>query len=73
LSWRSGDLHIDDNGFEATRHQLDAFFGYLTFGFIPDRLGRRLVGSLLGFFGHGYFSLSGGLMTSSAPLSHLVQ
>src|SRR5207244_1846810 len=65
--------------------QIGAFFGYLSFGFLADRLGRRpvfmlflltaallvpiygqmgrhevvlmLLGPLLGFVGHGYFSL----------------
>jgi MFS family permease len=75
--------------------QLGAFFGYLSFGFISDRLGRRLafilymvlaavlvpvygrmarhpevllaVGPLLGFFGHGYFSLFGAMLSELFP------
>jgi MFS family permease len=75
--------------------QLGAFFGYLSFGFISDRLGRRLtfilymlaaavlvplygqlageptvlllVGPLLGFFGHGYFSVFGAMLAELFP------
>ena len=75
--------------------QVGAFFGYLSFGFISDRLGRRLtfivymlaaavlvplygqmahypavllaVGPLLGFFGHGYFSVFGSLLSELFP------
>lgn len=75
--------------------QLGAFFGYLSFGFICDRLGRRLtfilymlaaailvplygqlaqspmallaIGPLLGFFGHGYFSVFGSLLAELFP------
>src|SRR5262249_20691316 len=75
--------------------QVGAFFGYLSFGFISDRLGRRLsfivymlaaavlvplygrlalypavllaVGPLLGFFGHGYFSLFGAMLSELFP------
>jgi MFS family permease len=75
--------------------QLGAFFGYLSFGFISDRLGRRrtfilymvaaallvpfysqmarhpsvllLVGPLLGFFGHGYFSIFGAMLSELFP------
>jgi MFS family permease len=75
--------------------QLGAFFGYLSFGFISDRLGRRLsfllymvvaavlvplygqmarhpgvllaVGPLLGFFGHGYFSVFGAMLSELFP------
>jgi MFS family permease len=75
--------------------QVGAFFGYLSFGFIADRLGRRLafilflvaaallvpiygqlggspwalmaLGPLLGFFGHGYFSLFGVLLSELFP------
>jgi MFS family permease len=75
--------------------QLGAFGGYLSFGFISDRLGRRrsfilymaaaavlvpfygrmahdpttllLVGPLLGFFGHGYFSVFGSMLSELFP------
>src|SRR5262249_37597124 len=75
--------------------QLGAFCGFLSFGFISDRLGRRLsfilymvaaaalvplygqlahdptglmlVGPLLGFFGHGYFSLFGSMLSELFP------
>jgi MFS family permease len=75
--------------------QLGAFFGYLSFGFIADRFGRRktfiafmlaaallvplygqlarhpaallAVGPLLGFFGHGYFSVFGSLLAELFP------
>jgi putative sialic acid transporter len=75
--------------------QLGAFFGYLSFGFISDRLGRRrtfilymlaaavlvpfygqmaghpgvllAIGPLLGFFGHGYFSVFGSLLAELFP------
>jgi MFS family permease len=75
--------------------QLGAFFGYLSFGFISDRFGRRLtftvfmlaaavlvplygqmapfplvllvLGPLLGFFGHGYFSVFGSLLAELFP------
>jgi MFS family permease len=75
--------------------QLGAFFGYLSFGFISDRLGRRrtfilymmvaallvpfygliarhswvllMVGPLLGFFGHGYFSIFGAMLSELFP------
>ena len=75
--------------------QVGAFFGYLSFGFIADRLGRRpafilflvaaallvpvygqlgaspwvlmAMGPLLGFFGHGYFSLFGVLLSELFP------
>lgn len=71
--------------------QVGAFFGYLSFGFISDRIGRRsafmlflftaavlvplygqmarspwallATGPLLGFFGHGYFSLFGAMLS----------
>lgn len=77
--------------------QLGAFAGYLSFGWIADRLGRRaaftlfmiaaattvplyayaatipavllLVGPLVGFFGHGYFSLFGALLAELYPTS----
>jgi MFS family permease len=75
--------------------QVGAFFGYLSFGFISDRLGRRttfilfmlaaailvplygqmaqhpiallLVGPVLGYFGHGYFSIFGALLAELFP------
>ena len=75
--------------------QIGAYFGYLTFGFIADRLGRRrtfilfmlvaatlvpiygqmarspvilmLLGPVLGYFGHGYFSLFGGFIAELFP------
>jgi MFS family permease len=75
--------------------QLGAFFGYLSFGFISDKLGRRrtfilymvaaavlvpfygqmarhsgillAVGPLLGFFGHGYFSVFGAMLSELFP------
>ncbi len=75
--------------------QLGAFFGYLSFGFLADRIGRRLafilflttaaalvplyghlgrresllmaLGPLLGFVGHGYFSLFGVLLAELFP------
>jgi MFS family permease len=75
--------------------QIGAYFGYLTFGFIADRLGRRrtfmlfmlcaaaivpiygqmarnatvllVLSPLLGYFGHGYFSLFGGLIAEMFP------
>jgi MFS family permease len=71
--------------------QIGAFFGYLSFGFISDRFGRRptfivyllaaaalvpiygymarspwalmVTGPLLGFFGHGYFSIFGAMLS----------
>jgi MFS family permease len=75
--------------------QIGAYFGYLTFGFIAERLGRRntfvlymlcsavlapiyglmarnpmvllVLSPLLGYFGHGYFSLFGGLVAEQYP------
>ena len=75
--------------------QVGAYFGYLTFGFIADRLGRRrtfilfMIGAaaivpiygqmarspmvllflspLLGYFGHGYFSMFGSLVAEMFP------
>ena len=75
--------------------QIGAYFGYLTFGFIADRLGRRrtfilfmlaasllvpiygqmarspvvlmLLGPVLGYFGHGYFSMFGGFIAELFP------
>lgn len=77
--------------------QLGAYAGYLSFGFIADRLGRRLtcalflaaaavlvpvygsmarspavlmvVGPLLGFVGHGYFSMFGAFLAELFPTS----
>jgi MFS family permease len=75
--------------------QLGAYLGYLTFGFIADRLGRRrtfllfmfcaaaivpvygqmarnplvllILSPLLGYFGHGYFSMFGSLIAELFP------
>ncbi len=75
--------------------QVGAFFGYLSFGFVSDRLGRRrafvgymvaaavlvlvygrlarqpaallALGPVLGFFGHGYFSLFGAMLAELFP------
>ena len=75
--------------------QIGAYLGYLSFGFIADRLGRRrtcamflvaaaalvplygtlvrtpaalmVVGPLLGFVGHGYFSMFGSFLAELFP------
>ena len=76
--------------------QIGAYFGYLTFGFIADKLGRRrtfvlfmiaaaiiaplygtlaatsptallVLSPLLGYFGHGYFSMFGGFVAELYP------
>lgn len=75
--------------------QVGAYLGYLTFGFIADRVGRRrafilfmicaaaivplygqmarspmvllVLSPLLGYFGHGYFSLFGGFIAELFP------
>ena len=75
--------------------QLVAFAGYVSFGWIADRLGRRpsftmstiavaivvpvfalgarlpllllLLGPLVGYFGHGYFSLFGAMLAELFP------
>jgi len=75
--------------------QVGAYFGYLTFGFIADRIGRRrtfilfmlgaailvpiygqmarsplmlmLLGPLLGYLGHGYFSMFGSFVAELFP------
>ena len=75
--------------------QIGAYFGYLTFGFIADRLGRRptfilfmlaaallvpiygqmarsplvllALGPVLGYFGHGYFSMFGSFLAELFP------
>lgn len=75
--------------------QIGAYFGYLSFGLISDRLGRRrtfimflvlaallvpiygqmarspavlmAIGPLLGFVGHGYFSMFGGFLAELFP------
>ena len=75
--------------------QVGAFAGYVTFGWIADRLGRRpaftlfmigativvplyaaaaptpalllLIGPLVGFFGHGFFSIFGALLAELYP------
>jgi MFS family permease len=75
--------------------QAGAYLGYLTFGFIADRLGRRrtfvlfmlcaaaivpvygqmarnpmvllVLSPLLGYFGHGYFSMFGSLLAELFP------
>jgi MFS family permease len=75
--------------------QIGAYLGYLTFGFIADRVGRRrtfilfmlaaallvpiygqmarnptilmLLGPVLGYFGHGYFSMFGSFIAELYP------
>jgi MFS family permease len=75
--------------------QLGALAGYLSFGFLADRFGRRpvflvfvlssavivpvygaaardatllmLLGPLVGFFGHGYFSVFGAMLAELYP------
>jgi MFS family permease len=75
--------------------QLGAFFGYITFGWIADRIGRRpaftlfmiaativvpifalgarstltllLLGPLVGYFAHGYFSVFGSMLAELFP------
>jgi len=75
--------------------QIGAYFGYLTFGFIADRFGRRrtfilfmlvaallvpiygqmarsplilmVLGPVLGYFGHGYFSMFGSFIAELFP------
>lgn len=77
--------------------QLGAFFGYLSFGFLADRFGRRPVfvtfltgaavvtylygglardpqlllwlGPLVGYFGHGYYSAFGAVLSELFPSS----
>jgi len=77
--------------------QIGAYMGYLSFGFLSDRLGRRrvfglflttaavlvpiygqfarspgllmLLGPVLGFVGHGYFSVFGALLAELFPTS----
>jgi len=77
--------------------QAGAFLGYCSFGFVSDRIGRKLsffiylavaavlvpiygrmatnpaalmaLGPLLGFFGHGYFSLFGAMLAELFPTS----
>jgi MFS family permease len=77
--------------------QIGAYFGYLSFGFLAERFGRRrtfvtfmicaavlvpiygqmarsplvlmLIGPLLGFVGHGYFSMFGALLAELFPTS----
>jgi MFS family permease len=76
--------------------QLGAFAGYLSFGFLAERWGRRAtfigfllvaaalvpiygrlnsptlllaMGPLLGYFGHGYFSLFGSMLAELYPTS----
>jgi len=77
--------------------QAGAFLGYGSFGFVSDRIGRKLsffiylavaavlvpiygrmatnpaalmaLGPLLGFFGHGYFSLFGAMLAELFPTS----
>ncbi|HEX6178656.1 MAG TPA: MFS transporter, partial [Thermoanaerobaculia bacterium] len=75
--------------------QVGAFFGYITFGWIADKIGRRpaftlfmigativvpffafharsaatllLVGPLVGYFAHGYFSVFGAMLAELFP------
>ncbi len=75
--------------------QIGAYFGYLSFGFLSDRFGRRrtfmtflaiaallvpiygqmarspgvlmLLGPILGFVGHGYFSMFGAFLAELFP------
>jgi MFS family permease len=75
--------------------QLGAFFGYISFGWIADRIGRRpaftlfmiaaaivvpvfafgarstwtllVIGPLVGYFAHGYFSLFGAMLAELFP------
>ena len=75
--------------------QLGAFFGYVSFGWIADRIGRRpaftlfmiaatavvpifafgarstltllIIGPLVGYFAHGYFSLFGAMLAELFP------
>jgi len=75
--------------------QAGAFLGYITFGWIADRIGRRpaftvfmigaavsvplfafgarspltllLIGPLVGYFGHGYFSMFGAMLSELFP------
>ncbi len=75
--------------------QVGAFLGYISFGFIADKIGRRpaftlfmigatavvpifafgarsawtllLVGPLVGYFAHGYFSLFGAMLSELFP------
>jgi MFS family permease len=77
--------------------QIGAYFGYLSFGFLADRFGRRrtfiaflttaavlvpiygqmarspgvlmLIGPILGFVGHGYFSMFGAFLAELFPTS----
>src|SRR5215212_2174686 len=75
--------------------QIGAFFGYITFGWIADRIGRRpaftlfmiaatavvplfafgarstltllVLGPLVGYFAHGYFSMFGAMLAELFP------
>ena len=75
--------------------QLGAFAGYISFGWIADRIGRRpaftlfmigaavavplfafgarsaltllIIGPLVGYFGHGYFSIFGAMLSELFP------
>ncbi|MFL6245371.1 MAG: MFS transporter [Thermoanaerobaculia bacterium] len=75
--------------------QLGAFFGYISFGWIADRIGRRpaftlfmiaativvpifalgarsswtllVIGPMVGYFAHGYFSLFGAMLAELFP------
>jgi MFS family permease len=54
--------------------QLGAFLGYISFGWIADKIGRRpaftffmIAATLVGYFAHGYFSLFGAMLAELFP------